>query len=304
MPTEQSSKPVVHVIAGFLGAGKTTLLRHILDGNEDLSDTAVIVNDFGAVGIDGTMLARGTMEVVELVSGCICCTLAADLSSTLEALSGKTKIRRMFIEATGIAEPSAIGSVLRNASLGSRIERGVTVGVLDGRMWKIRHNMGSFFLNQMRQVDLVILNKIDLVGTTAADEIAEEIRRELGASQVIPAEFCNVDLRHVLGAHHTGPGGGSTFASEAQTEFTHYEYETHRILTRQRIEDTLGNLPEEIYRAKGPVRLREETLLVNYAAGRVSWEKWPNPDPTCIVFVGRHMETSRIKSSLDACACD
>jgi G3E family GTPase len=298
------TKMIVHLICGFLGAGKTTLLRRILESDEDLSETAVIVNEFGSVGIDGTAIADGNVEVIELVNGCICCSLALDLASTLTSLSQRTWIRRVFIEATGIAEPHSISEVLENNFLESRLERGVTVGVLDGRMWKTRHHLGQFFLNQLREVDIVILNKMDLVGDQGVAGIQKQITEEIGPVRVIPASFCDVDLDEVFRVSDEKPENGTTTASLAETNFTHYAYRTEHILSRQCIEAALGALTWEVYRAKGPVRFEKETLLLNYAGGRVSWESWPRRDPTCIVFVGRCIDTGGVKRSLDACAFD
>ena len=79
-----SQKTRAVVLGGFLGAGKTTLLKRMLSWKEDLSDTVVIVNDFGKVGIDGELLRDAGSDMVELSSGCICCTLRIDLERTLE----------------------------------------------------------------------------------------------------------------------------------------------------------------------------------------------------------------------------
>jgi G3E family GTPase len=108
-----SSKTKVLVLAGFLGAGKTTLLKRILSWETDLSDTVVIVNEFGAVGIDGSLLADAGSDVVELTSGCVCCSLQADLNQTLKKIQKQFNPKRIFIEATGVADPLAIRKFFR-----------------------------------------------------------------------------------------------------------------------------------------------------------------------------------------------
>ncbi len=139
---------IVHLICGFLGAGKTTLLRRICtESDEDLSETAVIVNEFGYRRYgSGRRLPDGNAEVIELVEAhAFVCLFHRPLASTLTSLSQRTWIRRVFVEATGIAEPHSISEVLENNFLESRLERGVTVGVLDSRMWKTRHRLAAFF---------------------------------------------------------------------------------------------------------------------------------------------------------------
>ena len=83
---QDGEKAVVILLAGFLGSGKTTLLKQILSWETDLSDTVVVVNEFGDVGIDGALLKNSGSEIVELTSGCICCTLTADLRQSLDRI--------------------------------------------------------------------------------------------------------------------------------------------------------------------------------------------------------------------------
>ena len=108
----KKEKTKVIVLAGFLGAGKTTLLQRVLSWETDLSDTAVIVNEFGAVGIDGSLLADACPDIVELTSGCICCSLQVDLNLTLKKIQEQFSPMRIIIEATGVADPRAIVDVL------------------------------------------------------------------------------------------------------------------------------------------------------------------------------------------------
>ena len=303
MNAEMRSKAVAHVIAGFLGAGKTTLLRHVLKSEDNLSGTAVIVNEFGTIGIDGTILSEGGVEVIELVNGCICCSLVTDLASTLEILRRSQRIHRIFIEATGLAEPSAIWKFLENESLGAWIQKGMTVGVLDGRMWKVRHHVGSFFLEQLKNVDIIILNKLDLMeeGQTAA--VLEELKNEIGFNKVIPATFCNIDTLKIFKEIQNKSKNIFTGYLQNVHDFMHCEYKTDRTMIRQCIENVFMKLQGKIFRAKGPIRLSGQTLLFNYSSGHFFWEGWPRADNTCIVIIGRSIDFSGLKSELDACAC-
>jgi len=102
---ENQYKARVILLSGFLGAGKTTLLKHILSWRSDMSGTVVIVNEFGEVGIDGSLLRNAGTDVVELTSGCICCTLSTDLKQSLERIWAQYRPQRILIESSGVAAP-------------------------------------------------------------------------------------------------------------------------------------------------------------------------------------------------------
>ena len=118
-PAEKSR---IILLAGFLGAGKTTLLKRILSWETDLSDTVVLVNEFGDVGIDGALLKDSGSDVVELTSGCICCTLSNDLRRSLLNIWERFRPRKIFIESSGVADPTAIESVLREPKMSPKME--------------------------------------------------------------------------------------------------------------------------------------------------------------------------------------
>jgi G3E family GTPase len=124
-------KASVLLLSGFLGAGKTTLLKRILSWQTDLTDTVVLVNEFGEVGIDGALLEVSGSGVVELTSGCICCTLSADLKQSLHAIWDRFQPRRIFIESTGAADPNGVIEVLMNEDLAGLLTIEKIVTVLD-----------------------------------------------------------------------------------------------------------------------------------------------------------------------------
>jgi len=120
-PTDAKRLPV-HVLTGFLGSGKTTWLNRLLR-DEALANTAVIINEFGSVGLDHLLVESSNEELIELSGGCVCCTIRGDLASTLEMLLGKRDagaipaFERIVIETTGLADPTPIFNLLLTDSL-------------------------------------------------------------------------------------------------------------------------------------------------------------------------------------------
>ena len=145
------AKAKVVLLAGFLGAGKTTLLKRILSWEGDLSDTVVLVNEFGDVGIDGALLQQAGSDVIELTSGCICCTLAADLIQSLKGIAERFNPKRIMIEATGVADPTSITAVLDQPFIRDVMEHQSTLTVLDADFWEARENFGPLFYRQLSE---------------------------------------------------------------------------------------------------------------------------------------------------------
>ncbi len=182
----QNQKTLVFLISGFLGSGKTTLLKRILSWETDLSDTVVLVNEFGDVGIDGDLLKNFGSDVIELVSGCICCSLRNDLKQSLLHILNQYRPKRIFIEASGVSDPTAILSVLFESPLAESIKLEKIVTVLDADLWEARENFGQIFYNQLETANLILLNKADLLDKasipTCLQEIHERFSRLPGRS--------------------------------------------------------------------------------------------------------------------------
>lgn len=297
-------KSEVIIISGFLGAGKTTLLKRILSWESDLSETVVIVNEFGDVGIDGSLLKKAGSDVVELTGGCICCTLKADLNLTLKKVWQQFKPRRIFIETTGIADPFMITDVFDDPELQDQMEVFKVITVLDVELWEARECFGTVFSNQLRQADLILLNKIDVADENTIFQFLEEIHTLVPHSLVLPAIHCNVDPEIVLAGrtgtphlpdygefnhHHHEPGAqGKIQADNDSGSFPYisFSFRSSDALDEACFKQFTENLPWELFRMKGPVRFRERTVFVNHVGGNSEWSVWDDLKETCLVFVG------------------
>lgn len=170
----------VHVLTGFLGSGKTTLLNAALAAGFG-AETAVVVNEFGDVGLDQLFVQGRSEETVVLKSGCVCCTLRSDLPSTLMGLlaagAGPAPFRRIVIETSGISEPLPILQTLRaDFTLRARFRAGAvlcTVGATDDPATWARAEACA----QITAADALVLTKRDLAGPAAADATRDALAR-------------------------------------------------------------------------------------------------------------------------------
>lgn len=182
-----TGKIPVTVLTGFLGSGKTTLLNHLLS-QEEAEGTAVIVNEFGAIGVDGQLVIGVDEDVIEINNGCICCTVRADLVTTIERLLSRPQpVRRILIETTGLADPApVIQSFMLDEGLRASTELDAFVTVVDARHNPLWLSMGeeaeaagreNVAREQIAFADILLLNKTDLVDEAELAACETELRR-------------------------------------------------------------------------------------------------------------------------------
>jgi G3E family GTPase len=160
------------VVCGLLGSGKTTFIRNFLRGRTE--KTVVLVNDFGAAGIDGEIFTADGIESVELPSGCVCCTLKFDLITTIGKIVKDFAPEHLMIEPSGVASPSGVLEALESAHAGPA----TVVGIVDATEFiELSESgmYGSFFEDQISLADVVLVNKIDLAGEEATGEVVRRI---------------------------------------------------------------------------------------------------------------------------------
>ncbi len=275
-----SMKTPLVVVTGYLGSGKTTLLRNILVNTK--KKIAIIMNEFGDIGIDGKILKGKSADIIELSGGCVCCSLTGELEYAINEILGKYKPDYIVVETTGVAEPDAMITNIENIP---GVELNSVICVVDAYALLKYPNVGRTGLVQIENADILLLNKTDLVDGEQAKN-AEKIIREINPkADMIRTVRAGADLESLLGMHNTSPGEA---AEHTHDEMEFIAFVSKSIISKKAFEEFANSVPENIYRAKGFVNLDGTSYLFNYVAGKWDLEKF-DADKTEIVFIGPNL---------------
>jgi G3E family GTPase len=193
-------KVPVTVLTGYLGAGKTTLLNRILSEPHG-KKYAVIVNEFGEIGIDNDLVVGADEEVFEMNNGCICCTVRGDLVRILDGLMRrKGKFDAIIVETTGLADPAPVAQTFFvDENVGRRTKLDAVVTVADARWLNDRLKDAPEAKNQIAFADVILINKTDLVSPAELEEVEARIRGINPYAKVHKTERAQIPLNEVLG---------------------------------------------------------------------------------------------------------
>ncbi len=197
---EQAEKIPVTVLTGYLGAGKTTLLNRILSEPHG-KKYAVIVNEFGEIGIDNELVVGADEEVFEMNNGCICCTVRGDLIRIIEGLMRrKGKFDAIIVETTGLADPAPVAQTFFvDENVGRRTKLDAVVTVADAKWLKDRLKDAPEAKNQIAFADVILLNKTDLVSEAELREVEARIRGINPYAKLHRTQRSQIALDQVLG---------------------------------------------------------------------------------------------------------
>lgn len=319
------------VLTGFLGAGKTTLLRRILAGSHGRR-IAVIVNEFGDVGIDGALVDDAAEDVVEFDNGCLCCTFRADLVDTLRRLLARRRPpEAIVIETSGLAAPTPVAqSFYVDDAVRARVRLDAFVTVVDARHLSLHVDDSAVVRAQIACADVILLNKIDLVGDDERARVAALLRGMNALAPIHPCRDADVPLAAILGvggfdltsvrerleAGREGPasgdGPGASPDVEHERDVTSVSIDEAGALDPEAASMWLRFLAvrrgQDLYRMKGILDLRGRDARTVFHGVHTLFEArvdrpWhPGEERrNRLVFIGRGLDAAELRRGFEAC---
>ena len=196
---EEKTMTKIDVVSGFLGAGKTTLIKKLLKEALDGNKTVLIENEFGEIGIDGGFLKEAGIEIKEMNSGCICCSLVGDFGTSLKEVISTYAPERILIEPSGVGKLSDVLKAVENVAGDLDVEINSAVAVVDASKCKMyMKNFGEFFSNQIEYAGTIILSRTDKVDQAKLNACVEMIREHNDKATIITTPLDQLDGREVL----------------------------------------------------------------------------------------------------------
>ncbi|WP_346389571.1 GTP-binding protein [Sulfurimonas sp. NWX367] len=296
------------IITGFLGVGKTTMLTNTVKKYFKDKKIAIVVNEFGDVGVDSKILTNVHSEVLEISEGCICCKLAQEFESGVSEIISKYSPDIIFVETSGASEPFPIFLSLQN--LGISIE-GI-ICVVDTKNFDT-YKENSTAKYQLGGSNIIILNKVDLVTPAQLEEVKKEviqIKEEYNIKNNLTGE--TVFNNYMIHYAQQGLVNKEVFEGVYKIDeviglakdYKHLDHTGKDSITQKvaylkdnvafnDIDQLLSALPKSIYRTKGIVKVTDvaNPIFINYSFGDASYEELPEyKEKSLLIFIGESIE--------------
>ena len=305
-------KRPVTVLSGFLGSGKTTLLNRLLQADHGLR-IAVMINDFGDVNIDKDLVVGQSGDVVELSGGCLCCTIRGDLlDSARELLTSGREFDYVVVETSGLAEPLAVAQTFLVPELESSYRLDAVVTVVDSANIETWLASNPTAAEQIRCADLLIANKLDLVGPEDVDRLKACIAGINPNARVLPSINCDIAPELLLDIEAHQPAAPAQYRPlrehVSHRDVLSVSFSADFELDHDRFQRFLQELPDGVYRAKGTVAVRglARRVIFHRVGNRNVLDQgapWTGEARTCrAVFLGQNFDRTQLLAALDACA--
>ena len=189
----------VNIISGFLGAGKTTLIKKLLGGAFEGEKVVLLENEYGEVGIDGGFMKDSGIQVTELNSGCICCTLVGDFSKALGELIETYHPDRILIEPSGVGKLSDIRGVVDDESHRLDLELAGCATVADVSKCRVYlHNFGEFFTDQIKSAETIVLSRTQTASQDRIDKAVALLREQNPRARIVTTPWDELDAKKML----------------------------------------------------------------------------------------------------------
>ena len=214
----------VDIISGFLGAGKTTVIKKLFESAYQGQKIVLIENEFGEIGIDGSFLKESGVNIREINSGCICCSLVGDFSTSMKEVIETYSPERIIIEPSGVGKLSDIVKAVNEVE---GIKVNVLATVVDGPKCKVyMKNFGEFFDDQVRTADTIIVSKTDKMQNDVLNQTIELLKQENDHANIITTSIFNLDSKQLLTLLEEKASLKDKLLNELKEE--HHEHHHHK----------------------------------------------------------------------------
>lgn len=316
----------VTILTGFLGAGKTTLLNHILSNQEGLK-TAVLVNEFGEIGIDNELVVSTNEEMVELSNGCICCSINGELLEAVERILNRPKpVEYLVVETTGLADPLPVAMTFLGSELRDSTRLDSIITLIDAENFGAEAIASEVGRSQVIYGDILMLNKTDLVDEGRVKDVEQQLRDVKKDARILHSVKGDVPLplllsvglfesdrvvneNHDHGHSHHDHGHSHDHGSAdhlAIEGFTSLSFSSSDPFDLRAFQNFLDNyLPDSVFRAKGILWFKEsERRHVFHLAGKrfsIDDSDWTGTRKNQLVLIGRGLDHDTLRHQLQEC---
>ncbi|MBU5311835.1 GTP-binding protein [Tissierella carlieri] len=279
----------IDIISGFLGAGKTTLIKEMISQKLYNEKVVIIENEFGEVGIDGELIRESGLEIKEINSGCICCSLTQDFEKSIEEIIEKINPERIIIEPSGVGKLSEIIKACKSERLEDLIQVNMLITVVDvERFYLYISNFGEFFEDQIKNAKTILLSRTNNTGKEEIELVTSQIQKINSRGNIVSTPWQELKLNTIISLAEKNTISPinkkvknirvvkeKVKKSNSHKVFQSWGLETSRIFTKNKIEDIVRkfDISKEygnILRAKGIVEIQDNRWIqFNYVPGDI-----------------------------------